>query len=65
MKDMLKKSMDLLLFLTIPLAAFSKGRIQEAATDFVCIFGILGARLYYVLTSLDEFDSFYDAIAIF
>ena len=31
--------------ITIPLAAFSKGRIQEAALDFVCIFGVLGAVL--------------------
>ena len=29
--------------IAIPLAAFSKGRIKEAALDFVCIFGILGA----------------------
>ncbi len=29
--------------LAIPMAAFTKGRIKEAATDFVCIFGILGA----------------------
>lgn len=29
--------------IAIPLAAFSKGRTQEAALDFVCIFGILGA----------------------
>ena len=29
--------------ITIPLAAFSKGRIREAAIDFVSIFGILGA----------------------
>ena len=42
---------DLPLFLcsiqliTIPLAAFSKGRIKEAALDFVTIFGILGAIL--------------------
>ncbi len=42
---------DLPLFLcsiqliTIPLAAFSKGRIKEAALDFVTIFGILGALL--------------------
>ena len=40
---------DLPLFLcsiqliTIPLAAFSKGRVKEAALDFVCIFGLLGA----------------------
>ena len=31
--------------ITIPLAAFSKGRVREAAIDFVCIFGILGAVL--------------------
>lgn len=31
--------------ITIPLAAFSKGRVQEAAIDFVCIFGLLGAVL--------------------
>lgn len=30
-------------FITIPLAAFSKGRVKEAALDFVTIFGILGA----------------------
>jgi uncharacterized membrane protein YwaF len=29
--------------ITIPLAAFAKGRIKDAALDFVCIFGILGA----------------------
>ena len=31
--------------ITIPLAAFSKGRIKEAALDFVFMFGILGALL--------------------
>ena len=31
--------------ITIPLAAFTRGRIKEAAMDFVCIFGILGALL--------------------
>lgn len=31
--------------ITIPLAAFTKGRIKESALDFVCIFGILGAVL--------------------
>lgn len=42
---------DLPLFLcsiqliTLPLAAFSKGRIKEASLDFICIFGILGAVL--------------------
>ncbi len=29
--------------IALPLAAFTKGRIKEAAIDFVCIFGILGA----------------------
>ena len=29
--------------ITIPLAAFTKGRLKEAALDFVAIFGILGA----------------------
>lgn len=29
--------------IAIPLAAFSKGRTKEAALDFVCIFGIVGA----------------------
>ncbi len=31
---------------------------------FTVIFGVLGARAYYVLTSLSEYDSFYDVIAI-
>ncbi|MBR3891358.1 MAG: YwaF family protein [Bacilli bacterium] len=31
--------------ITIPLAAFSKGRVKESALDFVFIFGILGAVL--------------------
>ncbi len=31
--------------ITIPLAAFSKGRVKEAALDFVAIFGLLGAVL--------------------
>ncbi len=30
-------------YITIPLAAFSKGKIKEAALDFVFIFGLLGA----------------------
>ncbi len=32
-------------FITMPLAAFSKGRVKEAALDFVFIFGLLGALL--------------------
>ena len=31
--------------ITIPLAAFSKGRVKEASLDFVSIFGLLGAIL--------------------
>ena len=31
--------------ITIPLAAFAKGRLREAALDFVLIFGLLGAVL--------------------
>ena len=31
--------------ITLPLAAFSKGRIKEAALDFIFIFGVLGAIL--------------------
>lgn len=31
--------------ITIPLAAFSRGKVKEAALDFVFIFGILGAVL--------------------
>lgn len=31
--------------ITLPLAAFAKGRVKEAAMDFVCIFGLLGAVL--------------------
>ncbi len=33
-------------------------------TIFTVIFAIIGARAYYVLTSLDKYDSFYDVIAI-
>ena len=31
--------------ITIPLAAFAKGRLKEASLDFVAIFGILGGLL--------------------
>lgn len=31
--------------ITIPMAAFTKGRLKEASLDFVAIFGILGALL--------------------
>ena len=48
-KDPMAWLYDLPLFLcsiqliTIPLAAFSKGRLKEVSLDFVFIFGILGA----------------------
>lgn len=50
-KDPMRWTSELPLFLcsiqliTVPLAAFSKGRLKEAALDFVCIFGIMGAVL--------------------
>lgn len=50
-KDPMGWLYDLPLFLcsiqliTIPLAAFSRGRVKEAALDFICIFGMLGAVL--------------------
>lgn len=50
-KNPLEWLYDLPLFLcsiqliTIPLAAFCKGRVKEASLDFVMIFGILGAVL--------------------
>lgn len=36
--------------------------IDVALVTVVC--GVIGARLYYVLASLDKYDSFFDAIAI-
>ena len=33
-------------------------------TIFTVIFGVIGARAYYVLTSLEEYDSFMEVIAI-
>ena len=32
-------------FITLPVAAFARGRVKEAAIDFVCMFGLLGAVL--------------------
>ena len=34
-----------ILLIAMPIAAFSKGRLREAAVDFVLIFGVLGAVL--------------------
>lgn len=47
--------------------AHSEGIIFDDVLDiaiFTVVFGVIGARLYYVLTSLDKYDSFYDMIAI-
>lgn len=50
-QDAMAWKYDLPLFLcsiqliTIPLAAFSSGRVKEAALDFISIFGLLGALL--------------------
>ena len=50
-KDPMRWLYELPLFLcsiqliTIPLAAFSRGRVKQAALDFVLIFGLLGAVL--------------------
>ncbi len=48
-----------------------RAKQEQISTDdlldmaiFTIIFSIIGARLYYVLTSLSEYDSFWDAIAI-
>ena len=49
--DPMRWTLELPLFLcsiqliTLPLAAFSKGRVKEAALDFVFVFGMLGALL--------------------
>ena len=45
----------------------SEGIIFDEVIDvgiLTVVLGIVGARLYYVLTSLDEYHSFYDVIAI-
>ena len=45
MRTMLPLFLCSIQLITLPLAAFSKGRVKEAALDFVFIFGILGAIL--------------------
>ena len=57
----------ILAFTYCSLRAKQEGIIFDHVLDiaiFTVIFGIIGARLYYVLTSLDKYDSFYDMIAI-
>lgn len=48
-----------------------RARQQNISSDtiidyalFAIVFGIIGARVYYVLTTLDQYDSFYEMIAI-
>ncbi len=53
--------------ITLPIAAFSKGKLRVAALDFICIFGLLGAILgnylagniyaYYPVISVDTVAS--------
>ena len=43
--------------ITIPLAAFAKGRVKEAAMDFVCIFGILGA-VFGTIGAAQNYDAY-------
>lgn len=43
--DMLPLFLCSVQLIAIPLAAFSRGRLREAALDFICIFGLLGAVL--------------------
>lgn len=58
------------IILAIAYAAFRFKREKILFDDlldmaiFAIIFGIIGARAYYVLTSLDEYHSLYDVIAI-
>ena len=57
----------ILAFLYATYRAKHEGIIFDDVIDitlFTVIFGVIGARLYYVLTSLDQYDSFLDAIAI-
>lgn len=43
--------------IALPLAAFSKGRIEEAAIDFVCIFGLLGA-VFGTVGAAQNYDAY-------
>ena len=57
----------LLAFLYASYRAKQEGIILDDLVDialFTVVFSIIGARAYYVLTSLDRYDSFYEVIAI-
>ncbi len=57
----------ILAFTYTALRAKQEGIVFDDVLDiaiFTVIFGIVGARLYYVLTSLDKYHSFYEMIAI-
>ena len=43
--------------ITIPLAAWSRGRLKEAALDFVMIFGILGA-IFGTIGAAQNYDAY-------
>ncbi len=54
-------------FIYTAFRAKQEGIILDDVLDiaiFTVIFGIIGARLYYVLTSLEDYDSFLEMIAI-
>ncbi len=56
-----------LAFLYCAYRAKQEGIVFDDLLDiaiFTIIFAVLGARAYYVLTSLDKYDSLYDVIAI-
>lgn len=57
----------ILAFLYVYYRAKQENIVFDDLLDFALytiIFGVLGARAYYVLTSLEHYDSFYDVIAI-
>ena len=53
------------------LYVYYKAKKHNIVTDdfldiaiFTVVFGVIGARLYYVLTSLDQYDSFWDVFKV-
>ena len=57
----------ILAFLYATWRAKQSGIVLDDMLDiaiWAVLFGMIGARTYYVLTSLDEFDSFWEALAI-
>lgn len=46
-----------ILLIALPLAAFSKGRVKEAAIDFVCVFGILTA-VFGTIAAVQNYNAY-------